>query len=171
MKIEFLQFSVGGGDCLKFGDVILAVATTAVLGFLVSTVLLMFLVSPLGAYWGQNTSGILAWLISGLLAGYIFAVKIQEESRIRAVGKITVLLAFVILLALMIMAAGNSYYAAYTKENLQSMFQTGSWTTTDWFVYENLATSVYVSLNVVLTLVLGFIGLYAGSMLRKSKKT
>jgi hypothetical protein len=156
---------------LKFGDVILAVATTAVIGLLISTVLLMFLVSPLGSYWAQNASGILAWLVGGLLAGYIFALKIQEESRINAVGKITVLLALVILIALMLMAAGNSYYAAYTKENLQSIFKTGSWTTTDWFVYENMATSVYVSLNVVLTLVLGFVGLYAGSMLRKPKKT
>jgi len=67
--------------------------------------------------------------------------------------------------------SGNSYHGAWTKETLQSMFQTGSWTTVDWFVYEQLGLLMNVALNVVSVLVLGFIGLYAGSMLRKPKKS
>ena len=109
--------------------------------------------------------------VAGLLVGYLFAVKIQEESRMKAVGKIAVLAAFVQGFAVMISFSANSYYGAWTKEYLQSWFQTGSWTTTDWFVYEELALFMNVALNVVLTLVLGFIGLYIGSMLRKPKKT
>jgi len=156
---------------LKFSDVILAVAASSVIYVLVVVVLLMVLIAPLGSFWGMNTAGIVSILIAGLLAGYLFAVKIQEESRMKAVGKITVLLAFVVLFAVLIGFPTNSYHAAWTKENLQSMFQTASWTTTDWFVYEQLATLMNVTLNVSLTLVLGFIGLYAGSMLRKPKKT
>jgi len=156
---------------LKFGDVIMAVAAAAVIGVLVLVVLLTVLISPLGSYWGLNSAGFVSILVAGLLVGYLFAVKIQEESRMKAVGKIAVLLAFVQAFAVMISFPSNSYYGAWTKETLQSIFQTGSWTTVDWFVYEELALFTNVALNVVLTLVLGFIGLYVGSMLRKPKKS
>jgi ABC-type long-subunit fatty acid transport system fused permease/ATPase subunit len=162
---------LGGGDWLKFGDVILAVAAFSVIYVLVVAVLLMVLISPMGSYLAMNTAGIVSILIAGLLAGFLFAGQIQEESRMKAAGKIAVLLAFVELFAVLIGFPTNSYYGAWTKETLQSMYQTGSWTTTDWFVYEGLATFLNVALNVVLVLVLGFIGLYAGSMLRKPKKT
>jgi uncharacterized membrane protein len=51
------------------------------------------------------------------------------------------------------------------------MYATSAWTKTDWYVYGQVALMTYVVLNVVLVLVLTFIGLYAGSMLRKPKKT
>jgi hypothetical protein len=86
----------------------------------------------------------------------------------RAVGKIVALFATVELFAVMIAFSGNSYYAAYVRESLQSVFSTSAWTTVDWFVYE-LGLFVDVALNVSWMLVLGFIGLYVGSMLRKPK--
>ena len=156
---------------MKFSDAILAVAAAFVIDVLVVVVLLMVLISPLGSYWGLNSAGIVSGLVAGLLVGYLFAVKIQEESRMKAVGKIAVLLAFVQAFAVMISFPSNPYYGAWTKETLQSMFSTVAWTTVDWFVYEELVTFMMVALNVVLALVLGFIGLYAGSMLRKPKKT
>jgi hypothetical protein len=67
-------------------------------------------------------------------------------------------------------ASANGYFNAYVKETLQSTFSTGAWTTTDWFVYTQLALIQGVVLNVVLVLVLSFIGLYVGSMFRKPKK-
>jgi hypothetical protein len=66
-------------------------------------------------------------------------------------------------------SASNAYYAAWTKETLQSMFQTGSWTNLDWFAYAQLALVVTMALNVALALVLIFVSVYAGSMLRKPK--
>jgi hypothetical protein len=104
-----------------------------------------------------------------LLVGYIFAVKIQEESRMKAVGKIIVLLAFVQAFGVLISFSGNSYYGAWVTEGLQSTYSTSAWANVDWFVYEGLVTFLNVALNVVLTLVLGFIGLYAGSMLKPKK--
>jgi hypothetical protein len=103
--------------------------------------------------------------------GYIFAGKIQEESRIRAVGKIAVLIGAVESAAVMSIVSANGYFNASVKETLQSMYSTGAWTTTDWYVYEQLALVEQVALNVVLALVLGFIGLYVGSMLKKPKKS
>jgi hypothetical protein len=167
----FLRFNLSEGDWLKFGDVILAVAAAFVIDVLVLVVLLTVFISPLGSFWGLNSAGLVSVLVAGLLVGYLFAVKMQEESRMKAVGKIAVLAAFVQLFAVLIGFSGNSYYGAWTKEILQSMFQTGSWTTVDWFVYEQLALFMNVALNVVLTLVFGSIGLYVGSMLRKPKKT
>jgi hypothetical protein len=156
---------------LKFSDVILAVATVAVIDVLVDFVLGIVLIPSMGSYWGLNSSFILSVLVAGLVVGWVFAGKIQEKSRVRAVGKIAVLLGAVESAAVMLSASANGYFSAFVKETLQSMFSTGAWTTTDWFVYTQLALLEGVALNVVLALVLGFIGLYAGSMLRKPKKT
>jgi hypothetical protein len=103
--------------------------------------------------------------------GSRFCWKDKEESRTIAVGEIAVLLGAVESSAVMLANSANGYYSAWVKETLQSMFSTGAWTTTDWYVYEQLALVEQVALNVVLALVLSFIGLYAGSMLRKPKKT
>jgi hypothetical protein len=156
---------------LKFSDVILAVATFAVIDLLVDFVLDIVLIPSLGAYWGLNSSFILSAVVAGLVGGIVFAGKIQEESRTRAVGKIAVLLGALEAVVVMLSASANGYYNAYVKETLQSMFSTSAWTTTDWFVYSQFALIEGVVLNVVLVLVLVFIGFYAGSMFRKPKKT
>ena len=156
---------------MKFSDVILAVATVAVIFVFVYFAFALALIPSLGSYLGVNSAGIVSILVAGLVVGCIFAGKIQEESRIRAVGKIAVLFgaetSFVTVLSL----SANGYSSAWIKENLQSMYSTGAWTTTDWFVYEQLALVTQVALNVLLALVLGFIGLYAGSMLRRPAKS
>ena len=156
---------------MKFGDVILAVATVAVIDVLVDFVLSMVLIPSVGSYWGLNSSFILSALVAGLVVGWVFAGKIQEESRMRAVGKIAVLLGAVEAVAVMLSASANSYFSAYLKETLQSMFSTGAWTTMDWFVYTQLGLLEGIVFNVVLVLVLGFVGLYAGSKFRMPKKT
>jgi len=156
---------------LRFSDVILAVATTIVITVLVYSVLGMALVPSMDSYSGQSIAATISMLVAGLVTGFVFAGNIQEESRMKAVGKIVVLFATVWLFLVMILFSGNSYYWTNIKETLQDMFSTGAWTTVDWFVYEQLATSLNLALNVVLALVLGFIGLYVGSMLRKPKKS
>jgi len=156
---------------LKFSDVILAVATVAVIDVLVYSVLGMALVPSMGSYWGLNSAAIVSMLVAGLVVGFVFAGNIQEESRIRAVGKIAVLLGAVMSSAVVMSISANGYYNAWVTEYLQSTFSTGAWTTTDWYVYGQLVLAFMVALNVVLALVLGFIGLYVGSMLRKPKKS
>jgi hypothetical protein len=166
-----MYFGFKGGDRLKFSDVILAVLVGSVIAWPVEAVLFMVLIPSLGSIWGMNSAAIISGIVAALLVGYLFAAKIQEESRIEAVGKITVLFAFVEAFNILISFPANPYYAAWTKESLQSMFQTGSWTTMDWFANAQMVLVLNVTLNVVLTLVLGLITIYAGSMLRKPKKS
>ncbi len=154
---------------MKFSNVILAVATVSVINVLVQFALGIALIPSMGSYWGLNSSFIISALITGLVVGVVFAAKIQEESRTRAVGKIVVLVGAVEAVAVLLSASANSYFGAYVKETLQSMFSTSAWTTTDWFVYTQLGLLEGMALNVVLVIVLGFIGLYAGSMVRKPK--
>ena len=166
-----MYFCFKGGDRLKLSNVILAVATLAVIDVLVYFALGAALIPSMGSIWGLNSAAIVSMLVAGLVVGCVFAGKIQEESRMRAVGKIAVLFGAVMSSAVMIGASANGYYSAWVKETLQSMYSTGAWTTTDWYVYEQLVLAGQVALNVLLALVLGFIGLYAGSMLRKPKKS
>ena len=154
---------------MKFGDVILAVASIDVIQAIIWFVLSTVLIPSIGSYWGLNSAGIISMLIAALVVGYVLAGKTQEESRIRTVGKITVLSAWVVAFYEMISTAANPYYKNWIDETLKSMYATSAWTTTDWYVYGHLALMTYVILNAVLALVLIFIGLYAGSMLRKPK--
>ena len=155
---------------MKFSDVILAVAAFAVIDLLVYFVLGIALIPSMG-YLGFYASFVLSVLVAGLVVGCVFAGKIQEESRIRAVGKIAVLIGAVESAVVILMASANDYFIASIRETLQSMYSTGAWTTTDWLVYTQLTLAELVALNVVLALVLSFIGLYAGSILRKPQKS
>jgi hypothetical protein len=52
------------------------------------------------------------------------------------------------------------------KDMMQNVFSTTGWTDYDWFAY----SAALISLDFILFVVLGFVGLYVGSML-KPKKT
>jgi len=156
---------------LKFSDVIYAVAVFAVIDVLVYFGLGIVLIPSMGSYWGLNSSAMVSLLVAGLIVGLVFAGRIQEESRIRAVGKIAVLLAVFVGVSAVMSSAANAYYSVSVKESLQNTYSTGAWTTTDWYVYEQLYLVGGVALNGLLALVLGFVGVYAGSMRKTSAKT
>ena len=153
---------------MKFGDVVTAVATLAVVYVLIYSVLGIVLV-PLNSVWGLNVTFFVSVLVSASIVGYVFAGKIREESRMVSIGKIVVLFAFVIMLIVLGSGlAGHS--SALTDENLQNMYDTSSWTNMDWVAYETVMGALMASVNVLVVLALGFVGVYAGSM-RKPKKT
>jgi hypothetical protein len=156
---------LGGGDWLKFSDVVTAAASLAVITLLLDSVLLAVFV-PVMSSGGTDIAGILSTLVASLIVGYVFALKIQEESRRGAIANIAVLFTVVSMLATMVFIA-NPLASPAVKESMDTMFSTSGWTNYDWFD----AMFVLVALNVVVALVFGFIGLYAGSMLRKPKKT
>ena len=155
---------------MKFGDVITAVASLTVISFLLVFAFLSVLV-PVDSTWGLDVANILSILLASLIVGYVFAVKIQEESRIGAVGRIVILSTVVGAFATMTSLAVNPYMGTYLDESLASMFSTSGWLAKDWLGYSHIVVMMIVALNCVFALVFGFIGLYAGSMLRKSKKT
>jgi hypothetical protein len=72
---------------LKFSDVLLALATAAVIDVLVDFVLGMAMIPFVGSCLGLNSSFILSALVTGLVVGIVFAGKIREESRMMALEK------------------------------------------------------------------------------------
>jgi ABC-type sugar transport system permease subunit len=118
---------------------------------------------------GPDVAGILSILVASLIVGYVFAVKIQEESKLGAIGRIVVLSAVVVTFATMALFA-NPYTSTAINEGLESMYSTGGWTTWDWVAYSQFVMVMLVALNVVIALVFSFIRLYAGSMLKKRKR-
>jgi hypothetical protein len=150
---------------LKFSDMIIATASLVLIGFLLD-----FALKGVFVLLNSTTSELLAWiiavLVASLIVGTVFALKIQEESRIKTIGSIVVLSTFTLMLSLMAWIA-NPLASPWVKDSLENLFNTAGWTNYDWSAYLALA----VALEVVVALVLSFIGLYAGSMLRKPKKT
>jgi hypothetical protein len=152
---------------LKFSDCIIATVSLFLLGFILDT----FLMVAFGSLSASSTSDTLAFVISGLVAslvvGYVFALKIQEESRIRATGVIAVLSAFTLLIFMAIAIANNFAYP-WMQDSLNSMFNRTTWTDYDFNAYAAFSLSV----QTIIGLVIIFIGVYIGSMLKKpSAKT
>jgi len=154
---------------LKFGDVITAVASLAVIYILLAFACMAVFV-PVDPYWGIDVANILAILVASLIVGYVFAAQIQEGSRMGAIGRIVVLFAVVQMFGFMASMAVNPYMGAMMEEGLESMFSTSGWATTDWLGYSHFVLIMMAAVNVVFALVFGFIGLYVGARLRKSSK-
>ena len=156
---------------MKFKNVITATASAALIEWLVFGVLALVLV-PVNAYWGFETAALVSILFAGVVVGYVFSGKMQEESStMRSIGKIVLLLAVWTIFISMIMYGSLGHYSTLVDEGLQNSFSTGSWTTSDWVYHEAMALIGNTALNGVLTVVFGFIGLYAGSMLKKPTKS
>jgi hypothetical protein len=151
---------------LKFSDVIIATASLALITRSLYAVLAVAFV-PLNS---NMTSDVLAYiislLVSSLIVGYVFAPKIQEESKVKAIGGVVVLSTFVLMVFLVIWFA-SPQGSPWFKDMLSSMFNRTGWPDYDLEVYSALAETVFT----VVGLVIIFIGLYVGSMLRKPSKS
>jgi hypothetical protein len=154
---------------LKFSDAIIATASLVLLGFILDT----FFMVAFGSLSASSTSNMLSFviavLVASLVVGYVFALKIQEESRIKATGVIVVLSAFTLLILFAIVIA-NGFASPWFQDSLNSMFNK---TTQQWSHYDlNAYAALAVSMQVIIGMVISFIGVYIGSMLRKpSAKT
>jgi hypothetical protein len=152
---------------LKFSDVIVATVSLVLVGLILDGFLVVAFVPLNSSSLSDSLAFIISLLLASLVVGYVFALKIQEESRIGAIGAIVVLSAFTFLIAYAIWIANPSASPWFT-ESVNSMFNTSGWTNYDRAAYSSLV----VSLITIIALVVTFIGLYAGSMLRKpSAKT
>jgi len=163
-------FGFIGGDRLKFGDVIVAVASLTVVYLLVYVVLSIALV-PMNSAWGLNASFVVSVFVSAIIVGYVFAGKILEESRMTSIGKVVVLFAIVIMFIVLIGAGALGHSSALVDENLRNTYSTGSWSNSDWVAYEMVALALDMVVNILGALALGFAGLYLGSMRKPSAKT
>ena len=154
---------------MRFGDVVMAVASLVVIDILFVVPLDMVLVLALGFYWGTNVSGVVSILLAALVVGYIFAGKIWEARR-EAISKITVLTAALVMLFVMHFPA-LAGWSPSVEEEFREMLGTATLSTFEWLGVEMMVLSLNMFVNVVGTLVLGFIGLYVGSMFRRPVKS
>ena len=166
-----MHFGLKGGDRLKFSDVIVAVASLTVAFILFDCVFNLALVPATGSDYGAMAAVIVSILLSGLVIGYVFAGKIQEESRRASIGKVVVLFTAFFGLLIMIVYGAILHYGALADEFLSSMFNASGWTNTNWFAYEIMVLTINTAMFIVFALVFGFIGLYVGSMRKTSSKT
>jgi len=154
---------------LKFGDVVTAVASSAVIMVLIHFPLMIALIPALGSYWGINVSAIISVLLSALIVGYVFAGKIWEESRMEAIAKIVVLAAVLMAFDVVIGNAAMEWTPVVREAYLEAN-PGASLSPFEWYVVEGVYLGSQVFLNVVIVLALGFIGLYVGSMFKRPAK-
>ena len=149
---------------MKFSDVITAVASIVVLTYLFEY--------PLGFVFNLQTSGgqwadsLISILLSALIVGVVFAGKIWEETRTKAILRIVVLVAVLFIFGLWISVSSSDWISAIREANPHPTY-----TASDWYYFDGSVAVGAVFLNVVFVLVLGFIGLYVGSMIRKPKRS
>ena len=107
---------------MKFSDVIVATASLVLAGFLLD-----FSLKGIFVLLNSTGSELLAWIISFLVAplivGYVFALKIQGESKARTIGGIVVLSSFTLMLSLMVWIA-NPIASPWVKDSLENLFNT-----------------------------------------------
>jgi len=143
---------------MEFPDTVYAAAM-----FLLSYVLLFV---PLYRVVGFTTflmpnSIIIAFLISGLLVGVVFAKKLASH-RLVSIGKILLLIAIAIVF--FILASNVIDWTAYKE-----IYQATQWTAGQWS--QEMVVMLYMTMGLYTTMGLAIIGagIYVGSRLRKTK--
>jgi hypothetical protein len=151
---------------LKFSNVVVASASVVLIGFLLDAVVRLPFLSVSSASVNELLAWIIAFLVASLIVGYVFALRIQEESRLKAIGEIVVLSSLAVMLLVTVWFA-NPLASPAIRDSIEGMFSTSGWTNADWSAYSAFVATI----DVVVAAVLIFIGVYAGSMLKKPKKT
>jgi len=155
---------------LKFGDLIIAAASLAIISKLIYLPLALAFSTPLGVYAGSLLSVVISILASAIITGTIFSQKIWEENRTKTIAKITVLLAAFVWLTALMETAPSADWTPKIKAEWLTANPTATPSAFEWYYIENLVLNVAIFSAIVLALALGFIGLYIGSMLKKPKK-
>lgn len=155
---------------MRLGDVVTCVASIAVIFALILGPLDLVFVSALGLKPGYDVSLIVSFFLSALISGYIFAGKLWEARR-ESITKIAVLWAALNMLIGLIVPASLAHWGLSVEEEYLAANPGTTLSTSEWVTVEMMYQDLTMFLTVVVALVLGFIGLYVGSMLRKPKKS
>ena len=108
-------------------------------------------------------------LLSMLIGGYIFGEKIWE-ARMEAIAKITVL-ATALMIFYVISFPALAHWNPLVEEAYEAANPGTTLSKSEWLGVESMALAQVMFIDVVMVLVLGFIGLYVGSMLRRPAKS
>jgi len=157
---------------LKFGDLVMSVATISVINTLIGFPLELLFISALGLKLGEDIGVFVAMFLSALIGGYIFAGKIWEARR-ETITKITVLWAALVMLIVTMIPGGLAHWGLMAEEEFELMFPGAAEPSTaaEWVSYEMMYNASFMFFVVAIALVLGFIGLYVGSMLKRPAKS
>jgi len=158
---------------LRFGDMLVCVASMAVVFALIAFPLEMVWFEALGisgmTSWGYILSLLVSLFLSPLISGYIFSGKIWEARR-ESITRIAVLWAALVLLFAIIVPGSIADYGLSVKEEYLAANPGATLSTFEWVTWEYMYLDAFMFLMVGMALVLSLIGLYVGSMLRKPAK-
>jgi len=155
---------------LKFGDVVIAVASLTITLILIMFPLTLVLTPALGNFAGFELSAVISFLFSAIIVGYIFSQKIWEENRTKTIAKITVLFT-VLAMSLTIMENATVEWAPMFRAEYLKVNPTADPSAFDWYYIERLELIAEDFFVIVLILAFTFIGLYIGSTLKKPTKS
>ena len=154
---------------MKFGDIITAVATYAVLQILIAFILTIMALPVFGVtmftYYG---AGITAVFSSMIIVGYSFREGIREGGR-EAILRIILLSAFYELLVVVFQPA-LADWLPFAVNLPKDAFDGTVVTTVEWFLY-GLSRRGNMVFNVLILIGVGFTGLHVGSKLKRAPKS
>jgi len=154
---------------LRFGDIIIAVASLFLVTFLISYPLEIVLIQILGLSLAPTIGALVSVLLGGLIIGYIFSRKIGNNRK-EAIVTISILFTVLMIFSIILNNAvlGN-YFTNWVNETYQESNPTESLTSFEWFVVGGLFIGSQMFMNIIILFVFSFIGLYSGSTLRKKR--
>jgi len=155
---------------LKFGDVIIAVASLTIILVLIMFPLILILTPALGNFAGFELSAVISFLLSAIIVGYIFTQKIWEENRTKTIVKISVLFTVLALSLILVENAVVEWAPMFRAEYLKAN-PTADPSAFDWYYIQRLQLIAEDFMLAVFMFALSFIGLYISSMLKKPTKT
>jgi len=151
---------------LKFGDIITAVASLAIIFILILYPLTLVFAPSLGNYQAFELGSFVSFILTTIIVGYIFAPKIREENRTKTIAKITILFA-VFMIFMVYMELAVTEWTPMIKEEYMKANPTATPSASEWYYIQALRLTGEKFLILVLMLVVTFGGLYIGSMLKK----
>lgn len=154
---------------MRFGDIIIAVASLFLVTFLISYPLEIVLIQILGLSLAPTIGALVSVLLGGLIIGYIFSRKIGNNRK-EAIVTISILFTVLMIFSIILNNAvlGN-YFTNWVNETYQESNPTESLTSFEWFVVGGLFIGSQMFMNIIILFVFSFIGLYSGSTLRKKR--
>jgi len=155
---------------LKFGDMVIAVASLMIIVILIYFPLTLILTPALGNFAGYELGAFVSFPLSAIIVGYIFAQNIWEENRTKTIAKISVLFT-VLVVSIVLIETASTDWAPMVKAEYIKVNPTATPSAFDWYYIERLVLLSEDFILAVFVLALSFIGLYIGSMLKRPTKT
>ena len=158
-----------GGERLRFGDVITAVASLFLVTVLISYPLEIVLISTLGLQSGPPVGASISVLLGGLIIGYVFSGR-MNDSRRESIVKISVLFTVLMLFSIVLNnAVLGQDFTEWVHESYLESNPTASPSSFEWFLIGGLSIGSQMFMNGILLFLLSLVGLLIGSIIRKKE--